>query len=91
MLGEGWMRYLHPPLRERPTGLTQSLGLRPLLWRSLSWDPSSVLGPSLSEPRRFTDQSPSSYHLWRKEGVGGPLKPEICPFLGPFPLQGMAA
>lgn len=90
MLGEGWMRYLHPPVREKPMGLNQSLGLRPLLLRSLSWDPSLVLGPSLLDPSQFTDPSPSSYHLWRKEGVGGPLRHEICPFLGPFPLQGMA-
>lgn len=90
MLGEGWMRHLPPPLREKPMGLTQSLGLRPLLLRSLSLHPSLFLGPSLSDPSQFTDLSPSSYHLWRKEGVGGPLRPEICPFLGPLPLQGMA-
>ena len=72
-------------------GLTQSLGLRPLLLRSLSWHPSLFLGPSLLDPSQFIDPSLSSYHLWRKEGVGGPLRPEICPFLGPFPLQGMAA
>ena len=95
MLDEGWMRHLYPPLREKPMGPIQSLGLRPLLLRSLSLHPSlflgpSLSGPSLSDPSQFTDPSPSSYHLWRKEGVGGPLRPEICPFLGPLPLQGMA-
>lgn len=89
MLGKGWMRHLHPLLRERPMGLTQSLGLRPLLLQSLSWVPSLFLGPSLLDPSQFIDPSPS-YHLWRKEGVGGLLKQEICPLLGPFPLQGMA-
>lgn len=89
------MRYLHPSLRGKPMGLTQSPALKQSLLQNLTSGPNlflgpSLLDPSLLDPNQFTDQNPPSYRLWRKDGVGVPLKQGICPFLGPYPLQEMA-